>query len=144
MIAAVTTNEDVLREWLAAGDRGDLATFDRYLHPDVVVHAPLGLSSKGIDAEKRVWADARRAVPDICHTVQESMTIGTRSAARVVVSGTLVGDFAGIEASGRSFELDQVVWAHFDETGLIVEAWEIADTGSLLRELEADDVATAK
>ena len=40
----------------------------------------------------------------------------------------------GSPPEGRSFEIDQVVFVHFRD-GLIVEAWEIADTGSLLRQL---------
>jgi predicted ester cyclase len=55
-----------------------------------------------------------------------------------VVTGTLSGEFAAISSDGRSFEIDQVVFAHFRD-GLIVEAWEIADTGSLLRQLGAAD-----
>ena len=42
---------------------------------------------------------------------------------------------AGIEASGKSFENDQVVFAHFRD-GLMVEVWKIADTGSPLRQVE--------
>lgn len=128
------SNELLLREWLAAGDRGELDNFAEYLHPDVIVHAPLGLSTKGIEAEKAVWADARSAMPDICHDVQETIGLASRAAARVIVTGTLRGAFAGISAEGKSFSIDQVVFAHFRD-GLIVEAWEIADTGSLLRQL---------
>ena len=129
-------NEEVLRAWLAAGDRGDVDEFDRYLDPAVVVHAPLGLSTTGIEAEKAVWADAKRAMPDIRHDIQETMGSGSRAIARVVVTATFAGDFAGISAAGKSFEIDQIVFAHFSD-GLIVEAWEIADTGSLLRQLGA-------
>ena len=128
------SNEELLRLWLAAGDRGDVDEFDRYLHPEVVVHAPLGLSTTGVEAEKAVWADGKRAMPDIRHEVQETMSSGSRAMARVVVTGTMSGEFAGISATGKSFEIDQVVFAHFRD-GLIVEAWEIADTGSLLRQL---------
>ena len=62
------------------------------------------------------------------------MALESRAVARVVVTGTLIGEFAGISAVGKSFTIDQVVFAHFRD-GLIVEAWEIADTGSLLRQL---------
>jgi len=73
-------------------------------------------------------------MPDICHDVQETIGLASRAAARVIVTGTLRGAFAGISAEGKSFSIDQVVFAHFRD-GLIVEAWEIADTGSLLRQL---------
>ncbi|MDH4339498.1 MAG: ester cyclase [Thermoleophilia bacterium] len=127
-------HETLLRDWLAAGDRGDVDAFDRYLHPDVIVHAPLGLSTQGVEGEKAVWVDAKAAMPDIRHDVQETIALESRAVARVVVTGTLVGEFAGIRAQGESFMIDQVVFAHFRD-GLIVEAWEIADTGSLLRQL---------
>jgi steroid delta-isomerase-like uncharacterized protein len=132
------TRRPPVRAWLAAGDRGDVDAFDRYLHPDVVVHAPLGLSTTGVDAEKSVWADAKRAMPDIRHEVQETISDDTRVVARVVVTGTVIADFAGIEASAKAVQIDQAVIAHFRD-GLIVEAWEIADTGSLLRQVSATD-----
>lgn len=134
----VNANEELLRAWLEAGDRGDVHKFDRYLHPEVVVHAPLGLSTTGVEAEKAVWADAKRAMPDIRHEVQETMGSEVRAVARVVVTGTMTEAFAGIPATGRSFEIDQVVYAHF-KAGLIVEAWEIADIGSMLRQLGVAD-----
>jgi predicted ester cyclase len=120
-----------LRQWLAAGDRGDVESFDRYLHPAVVVHAPLGLSTTSLDAEKAVWLDAKRAIPDLRHEVQETISEGSRVVARVVVTGTLVSEFAGINGNAQTFRIDQAVIAHFRD-GLVVEAWEIADTAALV------------
>ncbi len=134
----MTSNEEVLCAWLAAGDRGDVAEFDRYLHPDVVVHAPLGLSTTSAEAEKVVWADGKRAIPDIRHDVQETMGSESRAMARVVVTGTMSGEFAGISAAGRPFQIDQIVFAHFRD-GRIVEAWEVADISSLLDQIAAKD-----
>ena len=131
------STEDVLRAWLAAGDRGDVEEFDRYLHPDVVVHAPLGLSTSGVEAEKAVWADGKRAMPDIRHDVQETMGSETRAMARVVVTGTMSGELAGISAVGRSFEIDQVVFAHFRDGLNRRGVGKIADISSLLEQLGA-------
>lgn len=125
--------DSLLERWFAAGDAGDLDAFDDLLHPDVVVHAPMGLSSKGPEAEKEVWRDALRAMPDIRHDIQE-VSVGDSIAARAVVTGTLKGDFAGVPANGRSFRVDQGLFARVRE-GKIVEAWEIVDTASLLRQL---------
>ena len=41
----VDPRQTVAVRWLAAGDAGDLDAFDVLLHPDAVVHAPLGLST---------------------------------------------------------------------------------------------------
>jgi steroid delta-isomerase-like uncharacterized protein len=137
VIRGVTVGEaSLLERWFAAGDAGDLDAFDDFLHPDVVVHAPMGLSSEGPDAEKAVWRDALRAMPDIRHEIQEVISVGPTIAARAVVTGTLQGDFAGITANGKSFRVDQGLFARVRDDK-IVEAWEIVDTASLLRQLGA-------
>jgi ketosteroid isomerase-like protein len=114
--------------WLAAGDEGDLEAFDELLHPDVVVHAPAGLSTTSSEAEKAVWRDAKSAIPDLRHAVQEVLVEGDLEMARVVVTGTMAAEFGGIAATGRPFRMDQAVIVHLLE-GRITEAWEIADVG---------------
>jgi len=37
----------IVERWFEAGDSGDLGRFEEVLAPDVVVHAPMGLSSRG-------------------------------------------------------------------------------------------------
>lgn len=130
------SGDSLLEMWFAAGDAGDLDGFDEFLHPQVVVHAPMGLSTEGAEAEKAVWRDVLRAMPDIRHDIQEVISMGSRIAARAVVTGTLQGDFAGIRANGLSFRVDQGLFALVRDDK-IVEAWEIVDTASLLRQLGA-------
>lgn len=120
----------LVTRWLAAGDTGDVEAFDALLHDDVVVHAPRGLSTEDLESEKQVWRDAVAAVPDLRHEVQEVVVQGDVEMARVIVTGTLLHDFAGVSGGGRSFRMDQAVICHLDG-GKIAEAWEIADVGSL-------------
>jgi predicted ester cyclase len=120
----------VVFRWLAAGDAGELATFDDLLHPDAVVHAPVGLSTTSAEAEKAVWRDALAAMPDLRHDVQEVVVDGDVEMARVVVTGTIRSGFAGVEGTGRSFTIDQAVITHL-RNGKIAEAWEIADIAAL-------------
>jgi ketosteroid isomerase-like protein len=127
----MTNPQDTLVwRWLAAGDAGDFDRFDDLLHPDVVVHAPLGLSTTSADSEKAVWQTALAAMPDLRHEVQEVVVDEEVEMARVVVTGTMESGFAGVEGTGRSFRIDQAVITHLRE-GRIVEAWEIADIGAL-------------
>jgi steroid delta-isomerase-like uncharacterized protein len=126
--------DSFLRRWFAAGDAGDLDVFDDLLHQDVIVHAPLGFAMRGLEAEKASWRRALEGVPDILHDVQETVTEGSTTVARVVVSGTHRGDFAGLAGTGRRFEIDQVTFAHLRD-GKAEEIWEVADTASLLEQL---------
>jgi ketosteroid isomerase-like protein len=123
-------NESVVSRWLAAGDAGDLDAFDGLLHPDVIIHAPLGLSTTSAEEEKGVWAQALAAMPDLRHEVQEVLVEGDVEMARVVVTGTLRKEFAGVSSGGGSFQIDQAVIAHL-RNGKIAEAWEIADVAAL-------------
>ena len=120
----------VVGRWLAAGDAGELDAFDDLMHPKAVVHAPLGLSTASRDEEKAVWARAREAIPDIRHDVREVVTDGDTEMARVVVTGTMRGDFGGLGGTGRGFRIDQAVIVHLRD-GMIIEAWEIADIAAL-------------
>ena len=124
------SSETVVYRWLAAGDAGDFSAFDDLLAPDVVVHAPAGLSTRGIDEEKAVWRAALSAMPDLRHDVQEVLSDGSVEMARVVVRGTLTRSFAGVDGTGRSFRIDQAVVTHLRE-GRVSEAWEIADIAAL-------------
>jgi predicted ester cyclase len=125
----------VVFRWLAAGDAGDLDAFDDLLHPDAVIHAPLGLSTTSAEDEKRVWKDALAAMPDIRHDVQEVVVNGDVEMARVVVTGTMRANFAGVEGAGGSFRIDQAVITHLRE-GKVIEAWEIADIAALRAQVE--------
>ena len=122
--------QTVVFRWLAAGDRGDLDAFDDLLHADAVVHAPRGLSTNSVRDEKAVWREALAAIPDLRHEVQEVVVDGDVEMARVVVTGTMTAGFAGVEASGRSFRMDQAVITHLRD-GKVIEAWEIADVAAI-------------
>ncbi len=102
----------VVHRWLAAGDAGYFDAFDDLLHPDAVIHAPLGLSTISAEEEKAVWREALAAMPDLRHDVQEVVVDGDVEMARVVVTGALETSFAGVVGTGRSFRMDQAVITH--------------------------------
>jgi predicted ester cyclase len=72
------------------------------------------------------------------HDVQEVVVDGTVEMARVVVTGTMVSGFGGVEGTGRSFRIDQAVIAHL-QGARIVEAWEIADIAALAEQVARGD-----
>ena len=128
--------ESWLHQWFAAGDGGDVDAFDDLLHTDVVVHAPLGLSTDSREAEKEVWRGSREAVAALRHDIVDLVVSGSTLAARVVVTGVHQGDALGLPASGEPLRIDQAVFVHLRE-GKAAEIWEIADTAALLRQLGA-------
>jgi predicted ester cyclase len=127
-------HQTIIFRWLAAGDAGDFDAFDGLLLPDAVIHAPRGLSTTSRDDEKMVWQEALAAMPDLHHNVQEVLVGRDIEMAHVVVTGTMMAAFGGVDGSGRSFRMDQAVIAHL-RAGRIAEAWEIADVGALERQM---------
>ena len=121
-----------------AGDAGDIDSFATYLHHDVVVHAPMGLSTSGLVAEQESWRRAKSAIHDLHHQFLSVVRNGRLEAAQSVVTGTLNGTYGGISASAKPFKVDQAVFARLRD-GKIEELWEIVDTASLLKQLSSEE-----
>jgi predicted ester cyclase len=130
----VRNGESMLERLFTAGDNGELDSFAAYLHHDVVVHAPMGLSTTGLVAEQESWRKAKRAIPDLHHDFVAVVRDGPTEAARCVVTGTLDGVYGGFAAVGKSFTVDQALFARLRD-GKIEELWEIVDTASLFNQL---------
>ena len=128
------SNPFLLIRLFAAGDAGDLDAFDQYLHDDVVVHAPAGLSTAGLENERESWRKAKSAMPDLHHQFIDVFSSPTGEAARCVVTGTMRGSYGGFSSEGRLFRVDQAVFAHVRD-GKITELWEIVDTAVLREQL---------
>jgi len=133
----VNAAKSLLELLFAAGDSGDLDAFDRYMHEDVIVHAPAGLSTRGIDNERESWRKARAAMPGLRHEFVDVLITPSVEAARTVVTGTFSGTYGGLSARGRRFKFEQAVFAHIRD-GKITEMWEIVDVASLREQLEDD------
>ena len=83
-----------------------------------------------------MWRAAFAGVPDITQEIQEFVIAGSTIAARVIVTGTHSGEFVGIPATGKRFEIDQAGFVHARD-GKAAEIREVADTASLLPQLGA-------
>ena len=129
--------QSVLESLFAAGDAGDLEAFDQYMHEDVAVHAPAGLSTRGVDSERESWRKARAAMPSLHHEFVDVLVTPSVEAARTVVTGTFEGTYGGLSAQGRRFKFDQAVFAHIRD-GKISEMWEIVDVAYLREQLAGD------
>jgi predicted ester cyclase len=133
---AMTNSESLVKDYLASGDGGDLELLGRYLHDDVILHDPTGQSMRGLDREKETWRTSRAAMPDLRHEVKEVVGSGSVVAARIKVSGTLRGAFAGVSAEAGEFEVDQAIFMHLSG-GKVQEMWTIVDTGGFYQQVGA-------
>lgn len=119
--------EKLVRGYLAAGDAGELDRLGDYLHEGVVVHDPGGSITSGLAHDMQTWRRARKAISGLRHEVKEVIVDGSSVAARVEISGTLIGDFAGVSGDGQEFAVDQAIFMHISE-GKADELWAIVDS----------------
>jgi predicted ester cyclase len=104
---------------------GDLEALDELMVPELA------------DEFKRDVAELRRAFPDYAGTNVEQIAEGEEVANRFVFLGTHLGEFEGVNPTGKRVEfvghsIDRVV------EGKIVESWVEVDMLGVMRQLGAE------
>lgn len=84
----------------------------------------------------RTW---KESFPDLCFEVEGIVAERNQAAARVVYRGTQEGEWAGIQAAGRSVEVHEMMFFRF-EGERIAEVWEVTDEHALRSQLLGDPV----
>ena len=116
-------------------NKGDLAIVDDLVAPDCVNHeVPPGMNNRGPESARQVVMMLRTAFPDLHFTIEELVAEGDTVAGRVTMSGTHLGPFQGIPATGRSFEQAQTHFVHFRE-GKAIEHRAVRDDLGMMRQL---------
>lgn len=125
-----------IRDYLAAGDAGDDDRLRDLVDPHIVTHTPGDVVVHGIEDLLAIWRVARAGLVELRHQVLAEIRTADYAAARVRAGGIHRGEFLGVAATGRRIEVDQALFANF-AGGLIVELWEVVDTGFGLQQLGA-------
>jgi predicted ester cyclase len=126
-------NKALLREFLAAGERGQVDQFDNYLTRDSVDHNPFPGQGPGLEGAKQVFAMMKRAVPDVSMPFVEIIAEGDLLAAVGKMKGTQTGDMPGMPASGKPFDVFAIDWARV-EAGKFAEHWGVIDFATMARQ----------
>jgi C-1 hydroxylase len=118
-------------------DRHDLDAVGPLLADDYVYrNGPAETDAvRGRDAFLAYEQQAFEAFPDLHLEVLEVIADSDRVAARLRATGTHLGEFLGIPASGRAFEVEYANISRFDADGRIVEDRDYVDNLALLQQL---------
>jgi steroid delta-isomerase-like uncharacterized protein len=101
---------------------------------DLLEHGPFGEDVRGREAWLEQMRGLVEAVPDFSATVEDVVAEDDLVAMRVTFRGTQEGEFMGREPTGRSFEVQNMVFTRFED-GRIVERWVQADTFDMMEQL---------
>lgn len=126
---------DLVRAALVAADAGDVASLEQAMHPDLVVHlAGVPVPIEGREHWLAGVMEMAQAFPDLHTDARAVVEQGDVVAVRSVLRGTHRGMFNGMPATGRAIEVMSNDFYRI-ESGQVVEAWIVTDTGTLFGQL---------
>ena len=146
-------NKALLRRWLEAVNRGDVAVTDEVFSPDcvrrLIYHASVTRVGRGPDGIKRRIAEWRAAFPDWQFTIEDMLAEGTSLMTRCTVRGTHLGELFGLPPTGKQVAYTEILICRIaggviveqsvliDRLGLLQELGVLPDTGDILRQARA-------
>jgi steroid delta-isomerase-like uncharacterized protein len=107
---------------------------DELVAPDATVRTPLPGEATGAEKLKQVWAVLLGGMPDLQLSVEDLIGEDDKVVARIVVSGTHLGTYMGVEPTGKSIVYDEIFIFRFAD-GRVVETWGVVDVLSQMRQL---------
>lgn len=125
------SNKAVVRRYFEKMNNRDTSSLAEVVAQGVDFH---GMEVHSLDELRAKVDEIVDAIPDFQITVEELIAEGDRVVARTIERGTQIGEFEGMPATGRSFELTEANIFRL-ESGKIAEVWQIADHLALLMQL---------
>jgi ketosteroid isomerase-like protein len=109
-------------------------TIDELVEPDATVRTPLPTDATGPEVLKQVWAVLLAGLPDLQLNVEDLIGEDDKVVARIVVTGTHLGSYMGVEPTGKSIAYDEIFIFRFAD-GRVVETWGVVDVLAQMRQL---------
>ena len=131
---SVDQNKETARRVVDALNRHDYAVVDELFAPDVLAHHPYGPPMKGLASLKEYMVALRQAFPNFTITVHQVIGEGDQLVSKYSATGTQIGEFMGIPASGKTINVVAVNILRF-ANGQIVDDWEIWDQFGMMQQL---------
>jgi steroid delta-isomerase-like uncharacterized protein len=127
-------NTSLVRSFVEAWNRRDFDRFDSLMAADAVLHIggrEVRCDPAGTRAIAEEWTTA---FPDYRFSLLGVVAEGDRVVAHMPYSGTHRGAIVGVEPTGRSCTVDEIVIFRI-AGGQIAEAWEVFDEAGMWRQL---------
>ena len=106
---------------------------DELVAEGMIDHTPLG-ETRGRDELRETMKQLGSAFPDFSVTPYEVIMEGDTVAARMTQQGTHEGKFMGVEPTGRTIDVEAMVFMHLDNQQ-ITERWVHIDMLDMMQQL---------
>jgi predicted ester cyclase len=128
-------NIELIRDYFAAIDKGNLGIYEEIFVPDAAFYAPSGIGEPLFqDHEIETKKMYSQVFPDLVHTIAEIIANGDKVLVRTIAHGTHLGDHEGIPVTGNKIELSAIRIFQIDN-GKIVKVWEEVDLLGLFQQV---------
>lgn len=127
-------NKAIARRAYEIFSSSNLDALDEIFDRNFIDHNPQPGQGQGLQEVKQMFADLRKAFPDLQWTVEEMIAEDDKVVARINVSGTHKGMYKGIPATGKQASIPLINIFRIDD-GKVVERWGVGDHLSLLQQL---------
>jgi steroid delta-isomerase-like uncharacterized protein len=127
MDSTMSDNASIVRDFIEeAINQGDIDSTVRFMWEDVVEQVPFPGQGLGVEGVKDILRQMRAAFPDQHWTVEEQMTEGDRVLTRFEWTGTHLGVFLGVPATGRPVRvwgtvIDRLLDGRIKETRILMD-----------------------
>jgi steroid delta-isomerase-like uncharacterized protein len=116
---------------------GNLDKIDDLVTDDVVDHEEgMPGQPEGKDGVRFFVSTMREAFSDIKATVGQSLEDGNLAAAQVTITGKHTGEFMGVPATDKSFEIECIDIIRIED-GKCAEHWGVTDNMALMQQIGA-------
>ena len=117
--------------------KGNMDAIDDLVTDDVVDHEQgLPGQPEGKEGVRFFVNTMREAFSDLKATVGPSVESGDMASAEITITGRHTGEFMGVAATDKSFEIKSVDIVRFED-GKCAEHWGVTDTMALMQQIGA-------
>jgi steroid delta-isomerase-like uncharacterized protein len=116
--------------------QGDVEKVGDFVADDVIDHEPFPGQPEGIEGVRQFVGIMSAAFSDLKTTVGPSLESGDMASAEVTITGRHTGEFMGVPATDKSFEITSIDIVRFED-GKCAEHWGVTDNMALMQQIGA-------
>ena len=114
---------------------GDIDGFGELVAEDFVEHEETPGLEPTKEGVKQFFHMYKTAFPDLRMEAQDILVSGDKVVARARATGTHQGEFLGMSATGKSFDVQLIDIIRFGDDGLAREHWGVFDALAMMQQL---------
>lgn len=116
-------------------NQGRLELLERIIAPDYINHsASISNPEPGPKGLYPIVQSIRKGFPDLHYDIKDLVITDEKVVARVIMTGTLLGELWGIKPNGKRIEVNQINIERI-ENGMIKEHWRVTEELLMMKQL---------